>query len=169
METRGLPSRKKIQVGVACRKEHPIVPDTIKHSDRIAWKDERERLGVQEVLWITKEKNLLEFSNGNVFVYRQDRVYTPLLNGRLLSGIMRSAVLLLSEEKGVPIEERELCLQNGDELYFSSSLRGLIPVTLDANSHENRLKTVSDALWSRLSERSFQSRVNRHFISQNWK
>jgi para-aminobenzoate synthetase/4-amino-4-deoxychorismate lyase len=78
---------------------------------------------------------VLEAGRANVFLVKDGALATPPLDGRILPGTARAATLALAADLGVPAEERPLHLadlQSADDLFLTSSLRGIRPVrTLD--------------------------------------
>ena len=123
--TRELPTQLG-EIGISKRAVEEQIP-WIKYSDRAVWNQEKKRLGVQHLLFQEGE-NLLEFSEGNLFLFYQGRLNTPASNGAILPGTARAAILYIAQQLGQPVIERECkltWLEKGAIPCFSSSLRGL--------------------------------------------
>ncbi|MEP7049118.1 MAG: branched-chain amino acid aminotransferase [Pseudomonadota bacterium] len=84
----------------------------------------RER-GYDQVLWTDSSSHtrVEEVGTMNVFVRLRDRVVTPKLTGTLLDGVTRDCVIQTLKDWRIPIEERELTVEelvaagrNGDLL-----------------------------------------------------
>ena len=76
--------------------------------------------------------DVTEGTTANVYVVSEGRVATPPLDAGILKGTTRTRVLALCREGGIPAEERRLApedLVRADEVFLSSSVRGVIPVT----------------------------------------
>ncbi|NVK42711.1 MAG: aminotransferase class IV [Oceanospirillaceae bacterium] len=74
-----------------------------------------------------------EGTSSNVFVVRQGVIYTPKRSSEILGGITRELVLELADENGIQYQETDIdyeALMAGDEVWISSSTRGVLPVTV---------------------------------------
>jgi len=94
-----------------------------------------------------------EGTSSNVFVVRQGVVYTPKRSSEILGGITRELVLELADEHGIQYQETDIdyeALMAGDEVWISSSTRGVLPVTvIDGAPVGNGEK---GPLWARMFE-----------------
>ena len=74
---------------------------------------------------------LSEGSGQNVFVVSNGAVITPPVNGTLLAGITRDAILSLAGDLGIPVREqpipREL-LYGADEVFLTGTASEVTPV-----------------------------------------
>lgn len=72
-----------------------------------------------------------EGSGENIFVIRDNRIYTPPLSSSILPGITRDCVIKLAEDFGYKVEEitipREL-LYIADEVFFTGSAAEISPI-----------------------------------------
>ena len=76
--------------------------------------------------------SVLETGRANVFLVLDDGVHTPLADGRILPGTARAAVLTLLAERGIPVHEHNIGLDDlGDatEVFVTNAVRGVVPVT----------------------------------------
>jgi para-aminobenzoate synthetase/4-amino-4-deoxychorismate lyase len=74
---------------------------------------------------------VLEAGRANIFLVKDGTLATPPADGRVLPGTARAATLALAADLGVPATERRLQLadlQAADDLFLTSSLRGIRPV-----------------------------------------
>lgn len=85
---------------------------------------------VQEGL-IVSDGMVLEGASSNIFIVEKGRVFTPSLAENILNGVTRQAIIDLVKVDMELIEE-SISLQRllaADEVWITSSLRGVIPVT----------------------------------------
>ena len=76
--------------------------------------------------------HVAEGATSNVFMVKEGRVITPSLATGLLEGITRALVIRLAGDLGVACSEGVVWpheLRAADELFLTSSVRGLMPVT----------------------------------------
>lgn len=96
----------------------------------LAFKDARDA-GAQEALLCNMEGYLAEGTTSNVFVAKNDLVWTPHAFG-ILDGITRAVVLEEATAAGIRIGETNIppeALFSADEVFITSSIRGVVPVT----------------------------------------
>lgn len=122
-----------------------------KLADR-SWLEQTEReLGADEVpLIVDPGGGVLEAGRANVFAVRGGVLLTPPLDGRILPGTARGAVLELAAELGIETEQRRLSLadlRGAEEVFLTSSLRGIRP----ARSLDGEALGESDAVSGRLA------------------
>ena len=75
---------------------------------------------------------LIEGTASNVFLYREDHLFTPDLTNCGIAGIMRDLVIDQAEKRGIPLSIQDLSLadlKSADGLFLTSSLIGIWPVT----------------------------------------
>lgn len=94
--------------------------------------DEVTCAGYDDAIFLNQAGNVAEASTANIFLVRDDRVYTPALDSDILAGITRSSVITLLErhlntavaERSVPRYE----LYTADELFLTGTGCGIISV-----------------------------------------
>ncbi|HVW48620.1 MAG TPA: aminotransferase class IV [Solirubrobacterales bacterium] len=110
---------------------HPEWAGAHKWADR-DWLEALEtQLGDVVPVILTADDEVLEAGRANVFVVRDGALATPPADGRILPGTARAATLELAAELGIPTAERPLHLtdlRTADDLFLTSSLRGIRPV-----------------------------------------
>lgn len=105
------------------------LPGTVKHGSRAAWIVACRQLGVDEVMFVDGDSNVLECNRSNVFAIIGGRLHTPELGGGLLAGVTRAALLQAAKKVGIPTRIGPLRrFIQYDELYVSSTLKELAPV-----------------------------------------
>src|SRR5690606_25966625 len=73
-----------------------------------------------------------EGSTSNVFIVQGERLRTPDIGAGLLAGITREVLVELAQAAGIPVDEGALRpedLYAADEVFLTSSVRGIMPVT----------------------------------------
>ena len=102
-----------------------------KWSDR-AWLEAIEsELGEEVPLLVDASGDVLEAGRANLFVVSDGALATPPLDGRILPGTARAATLAVAAELGIEAVERPVALaelRSADEVFLTSSLRGVRPV-----------------------------------------
>jgi len=96
----------------------------------LAVRDAKAR-GAQEALVVDARGHVVEGASSNVFVVHGGRVATPPEEAGILAGITRARMLEAAADLGIPVEQRELSVQDvlgADEVFITSSIRELLPV-----------------------------------------
>ncbi|NND67788.1 MAG: branched-chain amino acid transaminase [Halioglobus sp.] len=86
--------------------------------------------GAEEALLLDNEGYVAEGSGENVFVVRNDRIYTPELTS-CLDGITRATIFTLAEELGYTISERRITRDEvyiADEAFFTGTAAEVVPI-----------------------------------------
>jgi branched-chain amino acid aminotransferase len=76
--------------------------------------------------------NVAELATSNIFMAKDDVVFTPSPNGTFLAGITRQRVVALLRGNGVTVVEKTLTYQdfeNADEIFASGNYSKVVPVT----------------------------------------
>lgn len=77
-------------------------------------------------------EELLEAGWANLFAVREETLWTPPLDGRILAGTARAAVLEIARAEGLEIREQSLSvtdLLGAEETFLTNSIRGIEPAT----------------------------------------
>jgi para-aminobenzoate synthetase/4-amino-4-deoxychorismate lyase len=128
---------------------HPEWAGAHKWADR-DWLESVEAEFGDAVPLILAGDEVLEAGRANVFVVKNGALATPPADGRILPGTARAATLALAADLGVPAAERHLDLADlhaADDLFLTSSLRGIRPV----RSLDGELLARPDPLVERLA------------------
>lgn len=86
--------------------------------------------GAYEALMLDDAGNVVEGTQSNVFLVTSGEVATP--GSGLLRGLTRETVIELGRAAGIAVAERDVFvteLFEADELFLTSSLKGVLPVT----------------------------------------
>jgi len=87
--------------------------------------------GFQEAIALGTDGLLSEGSGQNVFVVSGGTVVTPPVNGTLLAGITRDAILSLASDLGIPVREQPIpreVLYGADEVFLTGTASEVTPV-----------------------------------------
>lgn len=86
--------------------------------------------GVEEALF-SRDEHLTEGSASNLFVVKRGVLYTPKRSSEILGGVTRQLILEQADEQGIQYQEIDIDyerLLSADEVWVSSSTRGILPV-----------------------------------------
>lgn len=86
---------------------------------------EAKALGYTNVLWMDAEtrKNIEESGTMNVFFVIDGKVVTPRLTGTILAGITRDSVITLLKDANIPVEERDISIDEIAQTYKDGKLQ----------------------------------------------
>ncbi len=133
-----------------------------KWSDRRWLEDAEQELGEEVPLLVDADGNALEAGRANIFIVDGGGLATPAVDGRILPGTARAATLEIAANLGIDAVERTLPLaelREADEVFLTSSVKGLRPVRwLDGIELERRSELV-ERLAAELRERWLGSRA----------
>lgn len=93
---------------------------------------EAEARGADDAVMLNDRGEVTEGTTSNVYVVSRGAVLTPPLGAGILKGTTRTRVLDLCARNAIPAREATLLpadLRAADEVFLSSSVRGVIPVT----------------------------------------
>jgi para-aminobenzoate synthetase / 4-amino-4-deoxychorismate lyase len=136
---------------------HPEWAGAHKWADRDWLESQEAELGEVVPLILTPDDEVLEAGRANLFAVTDGTLATPPADGRILPGTARASTLELAADLAIPTAERPLHLadlQGADDLFLTSSLRGIRPIrSLDGVPRESsdpvveRLATALRARW----------------------
>jgi para-aminobenzoate synthetase/4-amino-4-deoxychorismate lyase len=89
------------------------------------WVDRGLVSGSHEPLIVDLGGELLETGSGNLFAVYPDRLVTPPADGRILPGVTRQAVLVVARELDLDVAIEPIQPGRAEELFVTSSVRGL--------------------------------------------
>ncbi|HEX2685653.1 MAG TPA: aminotransferase class IV [Kofleriaceae bacterium] len=105
---------------------------TLAYLDHVIARELARAQGADEALRLDADGHAIEGASCNIFAVSAGSVMTPPIDTGALPGIVRGRVLALCGEVGVRVAVRPLTLDDvrgADELFVTSSLRGVVPVT----------------------------------------
>jgi branched-chain amino acid aminotransferase len=89
--------------------------------------------GFQNCLLINEDKNVVEATNGNIFMKIGSQLITPPISDGCLNGIMRKQILEIANKmETIEMIEKSISpfdLQKADELFISNVITGIQPIT----------------------------------------
>jgi branched-subunit amino acid aminotransferase/4-amino-4-deoxychorismate lyase len=97
----------------------------------IALKLAHEKLAT-EALWFTTENKLTEGCVSNVFLVKDDVIYTPKADTPVLPGVARKTVLELAEKLKIDLVEQDLTIHDllsAQEVFLTNVIMTVLPVT----------------------------------------
>jgi len=86
--------------------------------------------GAEEAMMLDNEGYVAEGSGENIFIIRDDKIYTPDLTS-CLDGITRATVFTLAEELGYEIREKRITRDEvyvADEAFFTGTAAEVVPI-----------------------------------------
>jgi branched-chain amino acid aminotransferase len=130
------------------------VHKTLAYLDHLLARELAAEAGADEALRLDADGNVAECATANLFIVRDGRVVTPPLVG-ILPGVTRARVLALCSANGVVAGEETItlgALAAADELFATSAVRGVVPITrLDGSPRPRGAITsqIADAINAR--------------------
>jgi len=103
----------------------------LNYFENIFAKDEAYRRGVQETIFLTRDRLVLEGASSNIFLVKRNTVYTPPLTQNILPGVTREVVIGLCRENGIKVRQKKIHYRDiigADEVFKTSSVAGVVPV-----------------------------------------
>ncbi len=120
---------KSVEVATIPMTTKPWLPGSIKHSSRAAWNMASKTLGVEEVIFLDDDGNILEANRSNVFSIVEGILITPPADGRILAGITRETIIKAAKDMGLPVRCEAMNIEmKFDELYLCSTLKEIAPI-----------------------------------------
>ena len=105
---------------------------TLAYLDHIIAGELARAQGADDALRLDEDGHAVECATSNLFAVISGTVVTPPADRGVLPGIVRARVLALCAAARIPTQLRALTLRevrSADELFVTSSLRGVVPVT----------------------------------------
>lgn len=82
---------------------------------------------------LNSHKNVVEFTNGNIFLVRGNVISTPPLSDGCVKGVMRKSILeVLSKNEEFEVKEVSIspfAIQKADEVFLTNVIVGIQPIT----------------------------------------
>lgn len=124
----GVVPRAVFPAGGVQLRSHPAPGGNGSHK----WVDRRgmEHPGNGAGQLICDGEELLEAGWANLFAVREETLWTPPADGRILPGTARAALLAIAAEEGLETRERPLAAEDllaAEEVFLTNSVRGIEP------------------------------------------
>jgi branched-chain amino acid aminotransferase len=87
--------------------------------------------GYSEAIALNPEGHLSEGSGQNLFLVRDEIIYTPPISASVLPGITRDSVMTLAQDQGFQVREMDLpreMLYIADEIFFCGTAAEITPI-----------------------------------------
>ena len=87
--------------------------------------------GADEALLLDKNGFISEGSGENIFIVKNDEIFTPKTD-HCLNGITRQSVITMAEDFGINIEEKNITFEEAceaDEIFFTGTAVEITPIT----------------------------------------
>jgi branched-chain amino acid aminotransferase len=129
----GVAKTKGITAMVSWVKRNPVDGSSheVKSLNSIMAKIEANMSGIDEAICLSQNGCVAEGVGENIFLIKDDKIFTPPTSTGALSGITSKAVVKLAEKIGytVTIANLTLCqLFNADELFFTGTAAEIVPI-----------------------------------------
>jgi branched-chain amino acid aminotransferase len=88
----------------------------------------RKENQLDECILLNREDNIVESISSNVFLVKENKVYTPSINEGCIDGVMRKVAIELLKKKGITLYETKLpvaLLEHSDEIFLTNAIKGI--------------------------------------------
>lgn len=110
---------------------------------------EAENKGFDEAIILNNAGYIAEASRANLFMVKNNELFTPALECGCLEGITRKVILGLARRNNIEVSEGKFNLQNlyeADEAFLTNSLMGIMPVKSVENLRIGKGRDITDSL-----------------------
>src|SRR5918912_2825193 len=110
----------------------PMVKAAGNYLNSILATQESIRNGYDESILLDKEGNVSEASGENIFMIRNNKIYTPITADSALEGITRDSAISIARSLGYALAERPIAraeLYMADELFLTGTAAEIIAIT----------------------------------------
>jgi branched-chain amino acid aminotransferase len=101
-------------------------------AQNLTWYEEAHEQGFDEVVLLNEVGQVSECTSANIFVIRDENVWTPPVESSgCLAGVTRAILLEQTHVRELTVTERELTpsdLEESDQVFITSTTRDLLPV-----------------------------------------
>lgn len=124
----------------------------IKHLNRLEQvlaRNEWDTDEFQEGLMLSQQGLVIDGTMSNIFVVKDNRIFTPALSLCGVAGVMRKKIIEIAKEKSFEIYEKDFSkaeLELADELFLTNSLFGIWPIRLMAKTRYTKVGIVTRQL-----------------------
>ncbi|MGK5092434.1 aminotransferase class IV [Deltaproteobacteria bacterium TL4] len=127
------PSQWKLSLATTRRSSTSKITShkTLNYLENLISLDEAQQRGFDEALFCVEKEQVQEGTRSNVFMIKNEELWTPPLALAVLPGITRQTLLNAYQRSGT-VHEKPFsweALQGADEVFMTNSLWGIIPVS----------------------------------------
>ena len=122
-------------ITVPIRRNNPAaLPPTIKslnYLNNILAKIEAQNLGYEEAIMLNDQGFVSECTGDNIFIIKEDILYTPKISAGSLKGITREVVMEIAQELNFKVSEADLTRYDtwvADEMFLTGTAAEIIPI-----------------------------------------
>ena len=104
---------------------------SLNYLNNIMAKIEGKIAGVEEVIMLNQEGYVAECSGDNIFIIKNNKIYTPPIVVGALPGITQATVVELAEKEGYPVIEKLFSraeMYIADEVFLTGTAAEVVPV-----------------------------------------
>ncbi len=108
-----------------------LIPSFLKTGNYVETNLEVKRareLGFDDIVFTDLQNNVLECSTSNIFIIKNNNVFTPSVNDLFLNGITRQKIIEMLRMEKIKIEELAINyfnLMDSDEVFICNSVKGI--------------------------------------------
>lgn len=94
--------------------------------------EQARRAGALDAI-LTRNGEVTEGTTSNVFIVKDQQIFTPSISERILNGVTRQLIIHLAKENNIPCIEKSIPvihLKQADEIWLTGSSKEICPITL---------------------------------------
>jgi D-alanine transaminase len=111
-------------------RHHNCFIKTINLLPNILQMQKAKSLGAVETILI-RHNEVMEGTSSNIFIVKNDTLYTPPLSKEILGGVTRDIIIRLAQENHIPFKEAHITpdmLKSADEVWVTGSIKEICPI-----------------------------------------
>ena len=127
--------KKGVMVVLCPFKQNPIDPTsgrkTTSYFSRMIALNMAHQKRAAEALWFTVDNRLAEGCISNVFLVKDEQLYTPPITTPVLPGVARKTVCELAEHDAIKLTEKDLLIDDvlgADEIFLTNVIMQVMPI-----------------------------------------
>lgn len=104
---------------------------TLNYMNNVLAKMEANQANCEEALLLNNQGHVAECTGDNVFMVKENQIFTPSSSQGALEGITKKTIMQLAEQMGSVVHEKALTcfdLYNADEVFLTGTAAEVIPV-----------------------------------------
>ncbi len=107
-------------------------------AQNLTWHEQAHQEGFDEAVLLNEHDEVAECTSANIFAVAGSNVFTPPIGSGCLPGITRNLLLEEVKVEGITVSEKTLRLEDlerADQVFITSTTRGLLPVSVIEGLH----------------------------------
>lgn len=88
----------------------------------------RKENQLDECVLLNRENNIVESISSNIFLVKENKIYTPAISEGCIDGVMRRVVIDIIKKKKIQLFETKLpeaLLEHSDEIFLTNTIKGI--------------------------------------------